>query len=126
MNDVSVSALRPSARLSVLWTTPLYRTILLAAFSLLVMAVFGGMAHAQATIGDALTQPGKAICDNLTSLQGSPFVGIIAIAMFAGGVVMWWLKMRGGLALSAVGVLGYFFVRNSLSLAKSFGITSSC
>lgn len=92
----------------------------LLATALFVIAL-AGMTSAGAI--DASLKPATdSVCKNMKDLQASTFVGVIAIIMtFAGGLMIWF-KARGGLAMVAFGVIGYFFIKNLTGIASSLGL----
>ncbi|ASN83294.1 hypothetical protein [Deinococcus ficus] len=86
-----------------------------------IMAAFGN-AGAIGDVDAGLSKATTAVCDTIKGLQESMFVRMIAMVMFIAGIGMMWLKMRGGMALSLTGFLGYFIIMQSMKIAKSFGL----
>lgn len=89
-----------------------------------VMALLGA-ANAASAIDTAANTAAAGMCTQLKALTESAFVAIVAVAMFVGGGIMWWLKVRGGFAMMAGGLLGFFLVKQLIPLAKGFGILPS-
>lgn len=114
-SPVAVSVLRPS---------PLVLRFLLVVLAVALVCLVGGMAHATAasSIDTSLNPAATQICKNLDSVAKSAFVSVIALVMFVGGLLMVWLKQRGGLALAAFGLVGFFVVKQLVPIAKSMGI----
>lgn len=110
-----------------------FNTKLVLPAILLTLMTFG-MAEAQqiATVSLGSTTLDTAttnVCKVLKDLQGSNFVKLIALVMFVAGMVMMWLKIRGGMALSITAFVGYALITQSLAIANAFGLlpkTSGC
>lgn len=100
---------------------PFFLTLMVCAIALILMTVFGSMAGATG-LDTQLNPAATQICKNLDAIANSAFVSVIALAMFVGGGAMIWLKIRGGMALAAFGLIGFFIVKKLVPIAKSFGI----
>ena len=94
--------------------------------TILGIAALAMMTDASATsaIDSGLNDASNNLCKALKSIESSKFVGFIGVAMFFGGLLMIWLKQRGGLGMCAFGLIGYFVVKNSTKLATGLGFTA--